>query len=269
MTYPQSAQAYPPAAPQPKPTKFGALAWTALILGIVGVVGSPIIILNNLTIVVAFVGAVLGVIALFGTKKVLAGIGTALCVLAIVFTVIAQKAAVEKIDEIINGTTNQGQVSNGDAGKGQVGNGDEGKGQATQADAAKTPPTWGQRYTWKSGLAVEVSVPAACTPGQYASPQGVERAVKITVTVTNGTDKAFETALLTMGSDAQFNSKKAEQIFDSNGQCGGGGLDSATVLPGKTYTYETSYSVGTQPGELQVTFQPDFGSDKAIFVGQA
>ncbi|RKT57619.1 hypothetical protein [Saccharothrix australiensis] len=259
MTYPQGAPEYAPAAPQPKPNKFGALAWTALIVGIVGVVGSPVIFLNNLTAVAAFVGAVLGVIALFGTKKVLAGIGTALCVLGIVFTVIAQQAAVEKLDEIINGTTNQGQVNDGDAGNGQ----------ATRTDTTNAPPTWGQRYTWKSGLAVDVSAPAACTPGEYASPRGVERAVKITVTVTNGTDKAFETAVLTIGGDAQFNGKKAEQVFDSNGQCGGGGLDSTTVLPGKTYTYETSYAVGAQPGELQVVFQPDFGSDKAVFVGQA
>ncbi|MGM1060781.1 hypothetical protein [Saccharothrix sp. Mg75] len=189
----------------------------------------------------------------------LAGIGTALCVLGIVFTVIAQQAAVAELDEIINGTTDQGRVSDGEAGDDQ----------ATQADAAKTPPGWGRRCTWKSGLAVDVFPPVACTPGEYASPQGVERAVKITVTVTDGTDKAFETAVLTIGGDAQFNGKKAEQVFDSDGECGGGGLDSTAVLPGKTYTYEASYSVGAQPGELQVAFQPDFGSDKAVFIGQA
>lgn len=83
---------YPQPYPQQvvaKPTKFGALAWTALILGIVGVVGSPIIIFNNLTAVVAGVGFVLGFIALFGTKRIVAVIGVVLCVLGIVFTVMA------------------------------------------------------------------------------------------------------------------------------------------------------------------------------------
>jgi hypothetical protein len=42
-----------------------------------------------------------------------------------------------------------------------------------------------------------------------------------------------------------------------------------TVLPGKTYTYEAAYSVGAQPGEMQLVFEPSFNADKAAFVGQA
>ena len=86
------------AQPAPAPHRFGALAWTALILGIVGIVGSPIIFFNNLTVVVAAVGVVLGIIALFGTRKVLAGVGVALCVAAITFTVMVQGAATEDFD---------------------------------------------------------------------------------------------------------------------------------------------------------------------------
>ncbi|QFZ23358.1 hypothetical protein [Saccharothrix syringae] len=255
MTSPQSIhEQYSPVPKPPKPSRFGALAWTALILGIVGVVGSPIIILNNLTAVAAGVGLVLGVIALFGTRKVLAVAGTALCVLAVVFTVMAQAAAVKELDEIIGGTTNEGRVGSG--------------GTTAQTDAAQTPPTWGQRYTWRDGLAVEVSAPTTCAPGQYAAPQGVVRGAKVTVTIVNGTDKAFDTALLSLG-DAQFDGRKAESVFDSNGPCGGGGFESTTVLPGKTYTYESAFSVGAQPGELQITLQPGFGDDKAVFVGQA
>lgn len=89
------------------------------------------------------------------------------------------------------------------------------------------------------------------------------------MTVTNGTDKPFDAGLLSFGSDAQFDGRKAEKVFDSSGGCGNGGAENATVLPGKTYTYETAFSVGAQPGELQITLQPTFGSDKAVFVGQA
>lgn len=137
------------------------------------------------------------------------------------------------------------------------------------AKAKKEPPTWGKRYTWPDGLAIEVSAPVACKPGKYAFPQNVRRAAKFTMVIINGTDKPFDTAMLTIGSDAQFAGKKAEAVFDSGGPCGSGGLDSTTVLPGKTFTYEMAYAVGPEPGEMQLIFQPDFGADKAAFVGQA
>ncbi|MFS8100044.1 hypothetical protein LFM09_23225 [Lentzea alba] len=254
MTYPQQpVYAPPPVAPQ-KPTKFGALAWTAVILGIVGVVCSWVIFFNNLTAIAAFVGVVLGVIALFGTRKILAAVGVVLCVLAIVFTVVAQQAAVEELDKIFDGTTNQGQVGVA--------------GETPKQEALAETPTWGKQYTWANGLAVVVAAPVACTPGQFSAPSNIVRAVKFKVTITNGTSAAFETALLSMGNDAQHNGQKAERIFDSSGECGGG-FEAVTVLPGKTYTFEIAYSVGAQPGEMQLVFEPSFNSDKAAFVGQA
>ncbi|SEQ68854.1 hypothetical protein SAMN05216188_104319 [Lentzea xinjiangensis] len=255
MTYPTPpAYAPPPAAPQ-KPARFGALAWAALILGIVGVVSSPIIILNNLTAIAAVVGLVLGVIALFGTRKALAVIGVVLCVAAIAFTVIAQQSAVEELDKILDGTT-------GESGTGVA------SGTPPKQDALVTPPTWGKRHTWENGLSVDVAAPVACKPGQYSSPPNIVRAVKFKVTITNGTTAAFETALMSMGDDVQFNGQKAERVFDTGGECGGG-FDTATVLPGKTYTYEVAYSVGAQPGEMQLVFEPTFNADKAAFVGRA
>ncbi|WP_086666500.1 hypothetical protein [Lentzea kentuckyensis] len=254
MTYPtQPVYAPPPVAP-PKPVRFGALAWTALILGIVGVVGSPIIIFNNLTAVAAVVGLVLGVIALFGTRKVLAVIGVVLCIAAIVFTVVAQQSAVKELDKILDGGAGQGQTGVA--------------GETPKQDALADPPTWGERYTWANGLSVDVAAPVACTPGQYSAPPNITRAVKFKVIITNGTSAAFETALLLLGNDAQYNGQKAERIFDTSGACGGT-LDTATVLPGKTYTYEVAYSVGAQPGEMQLVFEPSFNADKAAFVGQA
>ena len=108
-----------PASPAAAPAgsrrqRFGALAWSALILGIVGFVGSPIIILNNLTAVGAGVGTVLGVVALFGTRKVLAGIGVVLCVAAIVFTVMAQGAAVAELDRALGGLTGDDPTASAD-----------------------------------------------------------------------------------------------------------------------------------------------------------
>lgn len=246
-----------PAAPQPpKPQKFAGLAWTALILGIVGVVGSPIIFLNNLTAVAAVVGLILGIIALFGTKKILAGIGTGLCVAGFAFTVMAQQAMTEDIF----GTTNSGSVS--DAAEAQPAAG------AQLDEAAEQNPTWGKRYTWDSGLAAEVSAPVDCTPSEWAMPSNVERAAKVTVTVINGTGQPFDASMLAFGSEAQFEGRTAEAMFDSEGDCGAGAPMSATVMPGKTFTYESAYAVGRQPGELQLVLQPSFGEDRAVFVGR-
>ncbi|GAA3654921.1 hypothetical protein GCM10022267_46470 [Lentzea roselyniae] len=247
MTYStQPAYAPPPVAPQ-KPARFGALAWTALILGIVGVVCSWVIFLNNLTAIAAFIGIVLGVIALFGTRKILAAIGVVLCVTAIAFTVVAQQSAVKELDNVLD----QGVVS-----------------ETPNQEALAEPLTWGTRYTWANGLSVDVAAPVACTPGEYAAPQGIVRGTKFKVTITNGTSAAFETALLSLGNDAQFNEQKAPKVFDTSGGCNST-VDNATVLPGKTYTYEVSYSVGAQPGEMQLVFEPSFNSEKAVFVGQA
>ncbi|MCR3751450.1 hypothetical protein [Lentzea californiensis] len=250
MTYPTPpVYAEHPIAPQ-KPTKFGALAWTAVILGIVGVVCSWVIFLNILTAIAASVGIVLGVIALFGTRRILAIIGVVLCVAAITFTVMATQAAVE----ILDGTTNQGQVVDA--------------GQTPKQEALAQNPTWGKRYSWANGLSVDVAAPVACTPGQFSAPQNIARAVKFEITITNGTSAAFETALMSIGTDAQFNGQKAQMVFDSSGGCDST-FDSATVLPGKAYTFHVAYSVGAQPGEMQLVFEPTFNSDKAAFVGQA
>jgi hypothetical protein len=86
--------------------QFAALAWTALVLGIVGIVagvagalvGSSIVVLKYLTIGLAAVGALLGVVALFGTRKVLAAIGTVLCASAIVVAMTAQVAEAPESD---------------------------------------------------------------------------------------------------------------------------------------------------------------------------
>lgn len=89
--------------PQPifvRKKRFEALAWTALVLGVFGSVAgiagafvdAEIVILKYVTIGLAAIGVLLGGIALLGTRKVLAGIGTVLCVGAVAVTLTAQVA---------------------------------------------------------------------------------------------------------------------------------------------------------------------------------
>ncbi|MGH3786914.1 MAG: hypothetical protein ACRDRG_10280 [Pseudonocardiaceae bacterium] len=82
-----------------RPAKFVGLAWSSLILGIVGVVFSPLPFVNNVSALIAVVGIILAAIAVFGSQKVLAGIGAALCVLAVVFTMAVQRQTVAELDK--------------------------------------------------------------------------------------------------------------------------------------------------------------------------
>ncbi|MEU5694167.1 hypothetical protein [Actinosynnema sp. NPDC020468] len=247
---------FPPAAPA-HPTKFAGLAVAALVLGVTGLVCSLVPLLNILTAVGALVGAVLGIIALAGTRRAMAAIAVVLCVVAIVVSVMVQSALVNTLD----GAADSGTVTPASASA-------RAEGVVAPPPAARRAPTWGERYTWPGGLAVEVAAPTTCTPGRYAAPSDVTRAAKVAITVVNGSAKPFGTAVLTIGVDAQFNGRKADSIFDLDGPCDTD-FESTTVLPGKSYTYQVSFAVTAEPGELQIALQPDFGSGKAIFVGQA
>lgn len=261
MSQPYYPPPPPPMAPPGwKPASKVVPAWLAFSFGIVGVIGIPLPILNNATALLAAAGVICGAIALFGSRKAIAGTGLVLCLGGVIGTVAIQAHWSKELDKIGDNVVRDASGAEATLGAGPG----AGRPKPTSAQT-----TWGKRYTWPDGLAVEVSVPAACKPSKYASPDNIQRAVKVTVLITNGSAEPFDAAMLTFGGDAQFAGKTAEKVFDSAGGCGAGGLDSGTVLPGKTFTYEVALSVGAAPGELQLVFEPHFGGDKAVFVGQA
>ncbi|MEU4248661.1 hypothetical protein AB0F15_14760 [Amycolatopsis sp. NPDC026612] len=222
---------YPAPAPARKPAKFAALAWTALILGIVGVVGSPVIFLNNLTAVVAAVGFVLGVIALFGSKKVLAAIGVVLSVLAIVFTVIAQNAAVEDL-------------------KGKLG--------LPAGDDNATGQTYQVGQTHR-GTDVDITVAdaKAFTTSDTAAPKQNAPAIGFQVTIANHSAKPWSAGMLIVQATA--GNTTAEQVFDTGIE----GSPSQDVLPGKELTYRIGFL--DAPGDLTIQVGT-VGGDKVYFV---
>ncbi|GAA5140033.1 hypothetical protein [Pseudonocardia adelaidensis] len=91
--------------------RFEALAWTALVLGIASIVsgvagalvGAPIVMLKYLTIGLAAVGVLLAVIALLGTRKVLAGFGAVLCAGAIAVATTGQVVASPESETTLGG----------------------------------------------------------------------------------------------------------------------------------------------------------------------
>lgn len=99
----------PVTAPSPTPRKTrkarAGMAITALILGIIAICGSPIPILNNATIIAGFIGVIFGIIGLFGTRRVMAGIGTALAIGGIVIGLVLQAQWGKQLDQIGNDLT--------------------------------------------------------------------------------------------------------------------------------------------------------------------
>ncbi|ASR35152.1 hypothetical protein BAY61_09340 [Prauserella marina] len=228
-------------APAPRRRHHAVFAVAALVLGVACVAAAVTGLLGTATAAGAALGVVLGVIALFGARKAIALAGTILCTAGIA-------------------------VSVGAASGDDPANAAHGQRPGTTA-VTVTHPTWNTRYTWDNGLAIEVSAPRECTPSEYAFPAKVERAVQVSITLVNDTGGDLDTTLLS-ASEAQFGGRNAEQIFDIDGSCGAG-PEPATILPGRTFTYEAAYAVGAAPGELQLVFQPGVGAPKAVFLGTA
>lgn len=125
---------------------------------------------------------------------------------------------------------------------------------------------FGQRYTWLSGLAVEVSAPASYQPSEYAAGHDRERAVVVTVTVVNGSDRPYDFNPFIFSGRATHGSLEAPSIADWPD------LplpDSTTILPGKSFAFREAFSIGALPADFQLEYTYDFFTEDApaIFVG--
>jgi hypothetical protein len=93
-----TARMYP--VRQPKPSRFAGVAWTSLMLGIVGCCLIPIPILNNAGAIAGLVGVVLGIVGCCGTKGWVGAFGAVLSGLAVVGTLVIQKQWADDLNEI-------------------------------------------------------------------------------------------------------------------------------------------------------------------------
>ncbi|PRX49388.1 hypothetical protein B0I33_103424 [Prauserella shujinwangii] len=243
----ETAQAAPP-----RRRRFGALAWIAVVLGVVGLAGSPVVLLNLLTAGVATVGLVLGVIALFGSRKALALTGVSLCVLANAVTVVFQQRLADDL-------------------------GSSPRAAATEKPTTSTEPlTWGERYTWEGGLSVEVSEPTDCLGGTFTNgelPADADRPVMLRIKIINNTPLEFDATMLDLSTEARFAGRPIKRYFSESmvmdWGCARDLRGVTTVLEGSALTYPITYDVTEKPGELRLTFSPYPTQNPAVFVGEA
>lgn len=136
------------------------------------------------------------------------------------------------------------------------------KAPAAKAKPAKKKPTvaaYGDTYTYTDGLAVTVSKVKAYTPSEWAAgTHHGDTAVILTVKITNGTKKAFDTSLIEVDAKAGAEGAATDDIFDD----GVGDGFTGTIVPGSTATAKFAYDIPKgASGKLDVEVQPDAGLD--------
>jgi hypothetical protein len=125
---------------------------------------------------------------------------------------------------------------------------------------------FGERFTWPSGIAVELSQPADYTPTSAAAGLSRERAATVEVTVVNGSGRSYAFNSMGMGPKATHGERAASQIFDTGPLQNSVGM--STLLPGRTLTYQVAFSIGAEPAELQMELHETPLGPPAIFIGR-
>jgi hypothetical protein len=129
-----------------------------------------------------------------------------------------------------------------------------------ETTAAPVNPKLGKAYTWKDGLAVTISAPAAFIPSNTSMVDPAAAYVTFTVTVVNGTAANFDPSMFS--TSFQSTNVEGKEVYDSAKNIGG--APSTTLLPGREVQFTIGYGVA-DPADIVLEVTPDFAHDAAIF----
>ncbi|MGW6268929.1 hypothetical protein [Streptomyces sp. NPDC055060] len=132
--------------------------------------------------------------------------------------------------------------------------------------AAEKAGDWEDTKKWDGGLTVTVSKPTTFTPGAYSiGHESGNQAVKWRIKVHNGTDEAFQGALMSVYVKSGSDGDTCEQIFD--GDLGAG--IAGSVSPGSSGAAYFAFDVPQkQLNKIDLEVRPDFDRDGKHWVGQ-
>ena len=165
----QPTHAPHPGQQPPAPVKgSNGLATAGFVLGLLGLLGSWIPVLNIVGIILGVLGVVLAGVGLAKSKKVNAGKGLAIAgivlgVLAVIFAVLINAVFVSAVDEAVDETTSTSVKAPSKSGKDKTASNDEGESDAELGTTRDNPAPIGSEITgddWAVTINSVKTVPA-------------------------------------------------------------------------------------------------------------
>lgn len=259
MTYSQQPPAYPPTTPtyQPAPQapKSGnGLGLASLIVGIVAFIGAFVPFINYVSGVIAVIGLVLGVIALFlknKTKGVAiagAAVSFVALILSIALAIAYTSAFVVAVDDAlpyVDSVTTEAAQPPSESG---------------EVAPVESNPAFGTTFTYEDGMAITVGEPVSVVVSDSAAGADQANNVVFSVTITNGTAENFEPVAF---SSVTSGGVPASSIFDSAANIGG--FPPTTTIPaGQSVTWDEAYSIADL-NQIVFEVSPSFFYENAVF----
>lgn len=227
-TVPSTAPGTAASSTEPKETRKNGLAISALVLGIVALVGAFIPFFNFVTGIIALVGVTLGIVAMFQkcASKPLSITAASINFIAIILSIVMVTAYTSIFMAVLK-----------DKFPDALANIQSGATGAPAADAeVVTRVKFDEAIAYPDGLSYSISTPVAFQPDPSATKTKQAANVVFTITVINGTKSAFKpvfTEKVTSGGT------KGDSIVDT---ALGGGL-TAAIPAGGTASYKAGYSI--------------------------
>ena len=201
----QPAHAPHPGQQPPAPVKgSNGLATAGFVLGLLGLLGSWIPVLNIFGIILGVLGVVLAGVGLAKSKKVNAGKGLAIAgiilgVLAVIFAVLINAVFVSAVDEAVDETTSTSVEAPSKSGKDKAASNDEGESDAELGTTRDNPAPIGSEITgddWAVTINSVKTVPEDSF-GSKAAAGSILLSVNMTATY-NGDDEQGSTPWATV-----------------------------------------------------------------------
>lgn len=272
-----SQPGYPPPygqqqwAPPPPPARNG-FGITALVLAIIGCVFGLIPFTGFIALILGLLAVLFGLLGLgrvrrrLADNKILTIVGTVLGVLSTVLGIVGIVIVFGTINQL---SRDMDELTSEPIGAGPLETApvDPSVGGFEPVEAEGTPvAAFGEIVTFTSGLQVSIAAPVEHQLGEYAVVnEGADRAVKLTVTVTNGGSSPVELNPFINGPSVSHGGVAATQVFDYNS--GLRDVPQTSILPGDTATYDAAFGIGVGPAEMQAEFDDGFMGEPAIFTG--
>jgi len=134
---------------------------------------------------------------------------------------------------------------------------------APSSGSPKIGPTdkpWGQ-HSWPGGLAVTVLGGQECVPSGNARPEGIERAVLITIRATNTTAKPYQLGMPKLVAGAEVDGAETKEVADFAGPCESNVIDFQGLGPKKQQDVTIAFAIPEAGGTLTFEIWPSMEED--------